>query len=194
MVEPRQSDERNMGTPCRAVFLDRDGVVNQGVVRDGKPYPPQTVRELRLLPKVEEAVGKLKKHGFSVIVVTNQPDVRTGVQRLEVVEEMHRKLMEWLPLDAIKVCCHTDDDGCDCRKPKAGMILAAANEYGIDLSASFMVGDRWRDIAAGNRAGCHSFFVDYGYDERRPEGDYETVSGLPDAVDKIVESSFPNGG
>ena len=166
----------------RAVFLDRDGVINEGIVRDGKPYPPQSVEALRLLTGVEQAVGALKDHGFALVVVTNQPDVRTGVQRRETVEEMHRRLMDWLPLDAIKACYHTDDDDCRCRKPKPGMINEAAEELAIDTEASFMVGDRWRDVGAGNAAGCRSFYIDCGYNERRPDGDFLTVSGLPEAV------------
>lgn len=169
----------------RAVFLDRDGVINEGVVRDGKPYPPHSIAELQLIPGVAEAIARFKEQGFFVIVVTNQPDVRTGVQRLDVVEEMHRKLMEWLPINTIKACYHVDDDNCACRKPKSGMIRDAARDHEIDLTASFMVGDRWRDIAAGNEAGCQSLFIDYGYDERRPEGNFETVPDLREAA-KII--------
>lgn len=171
----------------RAVFLDRDGVINEGIVRDGKPYPPQSVEALRLLAGVEQAVGALKDHGFALVVVTNQPDVRTGVQRREAVLEMHRRLMDWLPLDAIKACYHTDEDDCSCRKPKPGMINEAAEELAIDPKASFMVGDRWRDIGAGNAAGCRSFYIDYGYNERRPVGDYVTVLDLPEAVEIILD-------
>ncbi len=178
--------QQNASALRRAVFLDRDGVINEGIVRDGKPYAPQSVDALRLLAGVEQAVGTLKDHGFALVVVTNQPDVRTGVQRREVVEEMHRRLMDWLPLDSIKACYHTDADNCSCRKPKPGMIKQAAEELAIDPEASFMVGDRWRDIGAGNAAGCRSFYIDYGYDERRPDGDYVTVSDLPEAVEKIL--------
>ena len=162
-------------------------MINEGVVRDGKPYPPQTVEALKLLAGVEQAVGALKDQGYALVVVTNQPDVRTGVQRRETVEEMHRRLMDWLPLDAIKACYHTDEDGCSCRKPKPGMINEAAEELAIDPEASFMVGDRWRDIGAGNAAGCRSFYIDYGYSERRPDGDYLIVSNLPEAVEIILD-------
>lgn len=188
MAGPSQESKAGLKS---AVFLDRDGVINEGIVRDGKPYAPQSIEEFRLLAGVEQAVGALKDRGFTVVVVTNQPDVRTGVQRLEVVEEMHRKLMEWLPLDAIKACYHTDEDNCNCRKPKTGMITEAAQEYAIDPTVSFMVGDRWRDVAAGNAAGCRSFFIDYGYRERRPEGDYDTVSSLGEAVGKILDRQSP---
>ena len=178
--------QASAGVMQRAVFLDRDGVVNEGVVRNGRPFPPQSVEELRLLPGVTSAVRQLKDHGYRVVVVTNQPDVRTGVQRRDTVEEMHRKLMEWLPLDAIKVCYHIDEDRCACRKPRAGMLFEAASEQTIDLSASYLVGDRWRDIAAGHEAGCQSLFIDYGYDEQRPQGHYRTVSDLPEAVSRIL--------
>lgn len=184
MAGPSQESKAGLKS---AVFLDRDGVINEGIVRHGKPYAPRSIEEFRLLAGVEQAVGALKDRGFTVVVVTNQPDVRTGAQRLEVVEEMHRKLMEWLPLDAIKACYHTDEDNCNCRKPKTGMITEAAEEYAIDPTISFMVGDRWRDVAAGNAAGCRSFFIDYGYRERRPEGDYDTVSSLGEAVGIILD-------
>jgi len=165
----------------RAVFLDRDGVINRCVVRDGKPYPPPTVEELELLPGVKEAVEALKAAGYLVIVVTNQPDVRTGVQSLDTLNKMHDRLRNWLPVDDIKSCLHVDADACTCRKPKPGMLTEAAREHDICLPESFMVGDRWRDIEAGRAASCETFFVDYGYNEPSPEKPGFVVSGLAEA-------------
>ena len=175
----------------RAVFLDRDGVLNAPVIRGGKPYPPDSLAALRILPGVDEALSRLRAAGYLNIVVTNQPDVAKGKQRVEVVEAMHDRLLRELPLDEVKVCYHSDDQGCECRKPKAGMLLQAAKDHDIDLPRSFLVGDRWRDVAAGQAAGCSCFFVDYGYDEKRPEGPYVPVKSLPEAVALILSRHSP---
>ena len=170
----------------RAVFLDRDGVINESVVRDGKPYPPESSAEMRIIAGVPESLASLRNAGFLNIVVSNQPDVATGRQSVAIVEAMHRRLREELPLDDIRVCYHRDADGCECRKPKPGMLLQAARELGIDLAKSYMVGDRWRDVAAGQAAGCASFFVDYGYREKHPEPPYIAVKSLAEAGAHIL--------
>jgi D-glycero-D-manno-heptose 1,7-bisphosphate phosphatase len=167
----------------RAVFLDRDGVINRAIVRDGKPYPPSTLDEFELLPGAERAMRDLKKAGFVLIVVTNQPDVSSGLQTREVVEEMHKRLSELC--DAVKVCYHTDADRCECRKPKPGMILEAARAWDVDPSQSFVVGDRWRDIAAGRAAGCYTLLIDRRYREREAEHPDAIVSSLEEAA-KII--------
>ena len=135
------------------MFLDRDGVINRAVVRDGMPHPPATLAELEILPDVPEALRELKGHGFDLVVITNQPDVARGTQTRDAVGGINRKLASTLPLDDIFVCYHTDQDNCSCRKPKPGMLLDAARKYNIDLSVSFIVGDRWRDIEAGKNCG-----------------------------------------
>jgi D-glycero-D-manno-heptose 1,7-bisphosphate phosphatase len=161
----------------RAVFLDRDGVLTRSTTRDGRPFAPTSLEDFELLPGVREGIERLREAGFRLVVVTNQPDVGAGKLRREVVEQMHARLREWLPLDDIKVCYHTDAEGCACRKPKPGMLLDAARERGIDLSRSFMVGDRWRDVSAGKAAGCPTIFVDYGYAEAlREEPDFVVTS------------------
>lgn len=180
--------ERRQGSGA-AVFLDRDGVIVRNVVRDGKPYPPPSLEDLELLPGVEKAVSELDGAGYMIIVVTNQPDVATGKQARSVVEAMHRTLGRTLPIDGIKVCYHTDADDCDCRKPKPGMLLEAAGEWGIDLGRSYMIGDRWRDVAAGRRAGCRTIFIDRGYREKRPEAPDHTVASLAGAVSLILSSA-----
>lgn len=171
----------------RAVFLDRDGVLNRAVVRDGKPYPPATLEEFELLPGVERTTRALREAGFLIVVVTNQPDVATGVQRREVVEAMHNKLRAAGLCDVVKVCYHADADGCDCRKPKPGMLIEAAREWQIDLACSFMVGDRWRDVAAGKAAGCRTFFIDYEYQERHADNPDAVVASLEEAGKLILQ-------
>lgn len=170
----------------RAVFLDRDGVINQAVIRDGRPYPPASPDALLVLPGVAGALTRLHQAGFRLVVVTNQPDVARGTQSRESVEQMHRMLRDQLPIDEFRVCYHDDADNCHCRKPLPGMLLDAAADADIDLSASFMIGDRWRDIEAGRRAGCTTLFIDYAYDEAVLSRPDVTVSSLAQAADWIL--------
>ena len=161
-----------------AVFLDRDGVLNRTFLQvDGKTHPPQTPDQLEILPGVLEACLSLRRAGFFLVVVTNQPDVARGTQRREVVEAINRKLQDQLPLDEIRVCYHDDVDNCPCRKPKAGMLVEAALVRGLDLRKCFMVGDRWSDIEAGRRAGCQTVLVNSAAAElRRCRPDFQAVS------------------
>ena len=177
----------------RAIFLDRDGVINRVTVRDGRPYPPAKLEHFELLPGVPEAVESLRGAGFKVIVVTNQPDVASGVQSREVVEAMHDKLRALGLCDDIKVCYHTDSDGCECRKPKPGMLIEAAQEWRVNLANSFMVGDRWRDVAAGKAAGCFTFFIDYEYRERRADDPDAIVGSLEEAGRLILRENHIHG-
>jgi D-glycero-D-manno-heptose 1,7-bisphosphate phosphatase len=170
----------------RAVFLDRDGVLNAAVVRDGLPYPPRSVEEVEILPGVEAACARLRGAGFDLVVVTNQPDIARGTQTLEAVRRINDALLAALPLDEVVICPHDDADGCDCRKPKPGMLIAAAERRAIDLSASFMVGDRWRDVEAGIRAGCRTLLIDRGYDERSVQPDV-SVDDLGEAAVWILD-------
>ena len=170
----------------RAIFLDRDGVLNANLIRNNRPYAPRSLNEFRLLPGVEEAIQRIKAAGFLAIVVTNQPDVPDGITPRATVDAMHAELHRRLPLDDIKVCFHNDANRCNCRKPLPGLILEAAAERGIDLAASYMVGDRWRDIKAGQAAGCHAIFVDYGFKQDEAIEPDATVKSLPEAVSYIL--------
>lgn len=171
---------------ARAVYLDRDGVINRTLVRDGKPYPPHNIGELEILPGVGEALNQLHNAGFKLIVVTNQPDVARGMQTRGMVEEINAALRLSLPIDEFRVCYHDDADQCACRKPRSGALLQSAQEFGIDLKASFMIGDRWRDIEAGQSAGCKTIFIDYQYAEKeRLEPDYRACN-LADATKWIL--------
>jgi len=153
----------SFGDLKRAVFLDRDGVLIRTFVRDGIPHPPQSFDEVEILPGVPEALSQLRDLGFLLLVVTNQPDVARGTQRREVVEEISHSLRYHLSLDGIYTCYHDTSDRCDCRKPMPGLLARAAAEHGVKLSASFMIGDRGSDIAAGQRAGCRTLLIARSY-------------------------------
>ena len=171
-----------------AVFLDRDGVINQPVIVDNKPYPPKSIEQFILLPRVGEALDLLKQAGYLLFVVTNQPDVGRGTLEKGAVEIIHAHLLEVLPLDDVRVCY---DDGrrvnSHRRKPNPGMLLEAAAQFSLDLSGSFMIGDRWRDIEAGLNAGCKTIFIDYQYAESLPRPPDYTVASLRDAATLILD-------
>ena len=152
-------------TGMPAIFLDRDGIINRAVVREGKPYPPACMADVEILPGSLVSLPQLAAVGYILIGVTNQPDVARGLQSCEMVNSMNALIQSRLSLQEIFVCYHDDMDNCDCRKPKPGLILQAAKKYGIDLSQSWMVGDRWKDIAAGRAVGLKTIFVNYQYAE-----------------------------
>ncbi len=170
----------------RAVFLDRDGVVCRSIVRDGKPYAARTLSEFRLVPHAATSVELLKQAGFIVVIVTNQPDIGAGLVDRSVVDSMHARLRSRLGVDAIMTCPHTRSDGCECRKPKAGMLFEAANRFAIDLCASILVGDRASDIEAGRAANCHTIFIDRHYREPRPARAEQTTTSLAAATRLIL--------
>jgi D-glycero-D-manno-heptose 1,7-bisphosphate phosphatase len=170
----------------RAVFLDRDGVLNRAILAHGKPHPPANVNELEILPGAVEACRTLKEAGFLLIVVTNQPDVARGTQQRSVVEAINDLMLSVMPLDDVKVCYHDDQDRCSCRKPLPGLLIEAAKEWEIDLSASFMVGDRWKDIECGQRAGCRTILVDVDYGEERLSSPDYRVHSLAEVPDWIL--------
>jgi transaldolase len=176
----------------RAVFLDRDGVLNEAVVVDGRPRPPESAASLVLTPGVEQACAALKRAGFLLIVVTNQPDIARGSLQPGTVDAINEQLRGRLDLDDVLVCPHDDADGCDCRKPRPGMILEAARRWGVSLPECVMVGDRWRDIEAGRRAGCRTVWISRGYDEPPAARADLTVSSLAQSVDWIASAS-PQG-
>jgi D-glycero-D-manno-heptose 1,7-bisphosphate phosphatase len=173
----------------RAIFLDRDGVINRTIVRDGMPYSPDSMAQLELTAGIEE-VSRLKDRGFLLIVVTNQPNVSRGKQTEAEVEEIHRFLAERVPIDAFRICYHDDAANCSCRKPKPGLLTEVAGEYGIDLKSSYMVGDRWRDVEAGSAAGCRTVWIDYGYRERGPKAPPDArVANVREAIQWIEKDS-----
>jgi transaldolase len=172
----------------RAVFLDRDGVLNDAVMKDGKPYPPRSVSELTVPPNVPGLVRRLKDAGFVTVGVTNQPDVARGRQSRAEADSLNATVGLTVGLDALLVCYHDDGDGCACRKPAPGMLTEAAERLNLDLVSSVMVGDRWRDIEAGRRAGCRTVFIDYDYREDRPMRPADTtVRSLDEGVTWILD-------
>ena len=180
--------EVNLG-PKRAVFLDRDGVINRAILRDGLPFAPTKLEDFEILPGVAEACEKLKVAGFLLIVATNQPDVGRGTLKQEVVEEIHKFMCAQLPIDRVEVCYHRGQglSDCDCRKPKPGLLVQAAREFDIDLAQSWMVGDRWRDIDCGHAAGCRTILIEYHYPEALRQTPDFRVGNLLDAANLILD-------
>ncbi len=179
-----------LSTMNKAVFLDRDGVINETCVKEGKRVSPRKAEDFRFLPGAKEALTALKAKGFHLFVATNQPEIARGTLRMEDLEAMHGIISESLPIDKIYVCVHNNGDKCDCRKPKPGMLFQAAREWNIDLAASYMVGDRWKDIEAGARAGCTTILVKSACSDEQPRGrtvrsDY-TVNSLLEASEIIL--------
>lgn len=172
----------------KAVFLDRDGVLNRAIVKNGKPYPPSNLGELEIPEDVPKALQALKEAGFLLVGVTNQPDVSRGTQQREIVEAIHAALLRALPLEEIFVCYHDDGDGCSCRKPMPGLLYQAAERYSIDLFSSFMIGDRWKDMVAGRRAGCVTILIDHQYAETGVDQSPDfRVRLLSEAADLILD-------
>lgn len=171
----------------RAVFFDRDGVLNEAIVRDGKPYPPATLNETRIMEGAETLLPRLRAAGFLLLVVTNQPDIARGAADWNSVASINDYLRAHLPLDAILVCPHDDADHCECRKPNPGLLLKAAVDFDVALDDSYMIGDRWKDIEAGMRAGCKTIWINRNYQERGPkQPPAVTVLSLAEAVDWIM--------
>lgn len=172
----------------KAIFLDRDGVINRALVREGKLYPPRCLEEFVILDGVHDSCRMLKARGYCLVVATNQPDVGRGSLAREMVEEMHAKMCRELPIDWVEVCY--DPGGgipSDCRKPAPGMLFRAAIQLGIDLRRSYMVGDRWRDIDCGVAAGCKTIFIDNGYKEDLHQLPDFRVKSLLEATALILE-------
>ncbi len=169
----------------KAVFLDRDGVINKSIVKNGKSYPPNNFKEFEILPKVEKGLNLLKNAGFLLIIVTNQPDVGDRKQKKEIVDSFHDYLLQKLSIDHIEVCY---DRSSFCFKPKSGMLFKAADLFKIDLKQSFMIGDRWKDIEAGKDAGCKTYFIDHSYKENLITKPNEVVTSLYEAAQDIVKA------
>ena len=192
--------KRDTGTgtllcPRRAVFLDRDGVINRPLIRAGKPYPPSSLDGFEIMPGVPNACQLLKELGFLLVVATNQPDVGRGIVIRESVETIHEWLWQQLPIDRMMTCFHGGaafGDPCACRKPQPGMLFRAAEELKIDLGKSFMIGDRWRDVDCGFNAGCHTIFIDWGYEEKLKRDPDFRAHDLLDAAQLIEQMEQTN--
>jgi D-glycero-D-manno-heptose 1,7-bisphosphate phosphatase len=172
----------------RAIFLDRDGVLNRAIIREGKPYPPPRAEDVEVFSGLRELLQRLKDLGFILIVVTNQPDVARGTTSRQTVEDINSLVRRELPaIDRMIVCFHNNSDDCNCRKPRPGMLLAGAAEFDIDLTRSYMIGDRRNDMEAGFAAGSRAIFVDRAYSEPPPAYYDHRVSSTQEAL-TIIES------
>ena len=166
--------------------MDRDGVVNRSKLVDGVTKPPATIAEVEILEGVIEAIKILKAHDFIPVVVTNQPDVARGVTTRSQVEAINAHIGSITNIEFFYTCFHDDTDLCNCRKPAPGLIYLASQELHLSVTESFLVGDRWRDISAGQSAGCQTFFIDYSYSERMPIMPFRKVSSLLEATYLVV--------
>jgi len=173
-----------------AVFMDRDGTLNVQVIRDGLAYAPQSAAEFRLFPGVPEACRDLSAAGYVLIVATNQPDVGRGTQSLAVVEAMHAELRRLIPeIERVDVCYSPglpDSPPDPRRKPEPGMLLDAARDLGLDLTRSWMIGDRWKDIDCGANAGVRTVFIDFKYAESLHAAPDFTVKSFADGARIIL--------
>jgi D-glycero-D-manno-heptose 1,7-bisphosphate phosphatase len=166
----------------KAVFLDRDGVLVEAVMIEGKPHAAMSLDQFVIKPEAQKACDILQEAGFLLVVVTNQPEVARGNLPSEQVERMNSVLTDQLHLDQVVTCCHDDADECECRKPKPGMLTETAQLLSIDLDRSYMIGDRWKDIEAGRAAGCKTIWIDLAYEEQKPSSPTLRVTSLLEAV------------
>lgn len=167
-----------------AVFLDRDGVLNEIAVENGVPLSPPSADEFRVTAGSVEAIVRLRERGLPVFVASNQPDVARGSLALDELTRMTTILRQALPVDDVAICPHDDVDGCACRKPQPGLLLAIARRWSVDLSRSYMVGDSWKDVEAGRRAGCHTILLRRGYNTAAQAD--TVVDTLGEAVEFIL--------
>jgi D-glycero-D-manno-heptose 1,7-bisphosphate phosphatase len=175
-----------MMTLKKAIFLDADGVLNAAILVSGKPAAPTTVAELVIPAEVKPALDRLKSAGYLLICVTNKPDIERGLMTQADVDAIYKKMRAELPLDDVFICYAENSD---CYKPKPGMLLAATKKYGIDLASSYMIGDRWSDIRAGQNAGCKTIWINRDYPNQEipaPPADYTTHS-LAKATEWILK-------
>lgn len=168
----------------KAIFLDRDGVTNRAIMRNGKPSSPWKFEEFKLLPNVQKYLKKFKEMGFLNIIFTNQPDIRRGFLKIEDLKKMHKLIEEKLPVDDIKFCPHDDSDNCSCRKPKPGLILQAVKKWSIDLKKSYVIGDSWKDTGTGKAAGCQTIMIKRKYNKDLKDYNFK-VNSLKEAIEII---------
>ena len=170
----------------KAVFIDRDGVINKLVVIYGEKTSPKSLDQFEIFPYVAQATRRLRKD-YLVIVITNQPDVARGKMSEQELKKMNRKLFKLVEIDDLYICTHDDADNCQCRKPRPGMILEAASKWNINLEKSIIIGDSWRDMLAGKRAGIRTCYINHwSNSDGVIEYDFE-AKDLSDAVKKIYE-------
>lgn len=176
----------------KAFFFDRDGIINDIVMRGEKVGNPRTLSELMIRDGVASLLEASHSYGFLNIIITNQPDISRGDMAKSNLEEMHSHIRTALPLHDIRYCPHGSDNECECRKPKAGMLFTAAAEFDIDLSSSLLIGDSWKDIGAGKAAGCLTIYLKTSYNSDIENADY-IVTSLDDVIPILKNLKSPTG-
>ena len=177
----------------KAFFFDRDGILNKSIIRNNKPFSPRNLKELNLNFELIEFIKKLKKKGFKIIVVTNQPDIKYGKLSKHTLKLINSIIAKTFFVDDIYACIHGKKDNCECRKPKPGMLKKASKKWNIDLKKSYLIGDRWKDIKSGESMGCTTIFIDYNYDEYKPKSynyKYKSISLMVNNIEKICEKKY----
>lgn len=171
----------------KAIFLDRDGIINYPIIKHNKPFAPLEINEVKIIPNIHEVIKYFKMLKFKIFVITNQPDFVRGKTSKEKINKINIFLKDKLDIDEIYVCYHDNDDDCQCRKPKPGAFFYFQSKYSLDLSKSVMVGDRKSDIWAAKNAGCLSIFVDYDYNESKPNIQTKTIFGINELKNSLKE-------
>ena len=166
----------------RAIFLDRDGVINNSIIIDGKPHAPKILDQFNFIDGVKHSLKIFKQKGYLNIIITNQPDVNANLLDKDILEKMHQKIFKELQIDDIFVCVHRADENCECRKPKPGLIYESVKKWKIDLRSSYLIGDRWRDIDLANFLCIENFFIDYNYNEKKPTNFTYKINNLENAL------------
>ena len=176
----------------RCVFLDRDGVINEPVIIDNKPYAPKNIDQFKIFSEIIPLLKNIRKLGFVLVVITNQPDISTKNITFEQVNEFHKLILKQIPISKFYVCKHLSKDNCSCRKPKPGLIRSAIKDFNIEPQKSYFIGDRWRDIDLANSMGCFSIFVDYNYDEKLKTKPNKIVESSAEACELILSLEVKN--
>lgn len=172
----------------KAIFLDRDGVINNTIIVNKKPYPPTRMGEIHVIDGIKDLIKMWHDKGYLVIVITNQPDIGRNVVNVRTVNKINNFLKYEVLFDDLFMCPHRDRDNCECRKPKTGLFRKASDKYGIDFKESYMIGDRWKDIDAGKRIGCKNLiFIDYNYEEKKPDSQDYTFSSIKELLDNFYK-------
>lgn len=172
-----------MDNKQKAVFFDRDGVLNHLVQRDGSYYSPKKFEDFRIVNEAKEVVNRVQAMGFLAIVISNQPDISRGKLKQSELDKMTDLLFKKLNVDDIFYCTHDDNNDTGCRKPAPGLFFTAQKKYNIDFNKSFMIGDTWKDVEAAKTAGISMILLDNNYNQ-----DLEDVIGvksLPEIVSLI---------
>lgn len=173
----------------KAIFFDRDGILNNVIIKNNKPYSPLSLKNFKIKKKLKKKVKILKKE-YLLFVVTNQPEVSRGNLKLSILKKQNQLLMNFFKIKRIYVCTHDNSDNCECRKPKTGLFKKAKKENNFQFNESFLIGDRWKDISAGNKLNIKTLFIDYGYNEKRPKKYLKKFKTVYQALNFIINFKY----